>query len=126
MSNALESAIRQWLLRVATAETLPSGVVAFNIGLFETPEGFEAHLSGASRHDALDDSWAAEEVLRPAERYLPLPHARYGLASRESAQAAVVSAVRAALASPALEQSFFASAHAITVGFDDGDMQRVA
>jgi hypothetical protein len=126
MRHSLESDILEWLKRIVEAGAIPSRVVAFNVGLFETPEGFEAYLSGASRYDAADDSWAGEELFTPSERYLPLPAYRYGLTSWETALAAVACALRAALVSPALRDSFFSSAIAVTVGFDDGDLQRVA
>jgi hypothetical protein len=126
MNSSLNSDILEWLRQIAETEILPAGIVAFNVGLFETQEGFEAYLAGASRYDAADDSWAEEECFVPQGRYLPLPSSRYGFESWETAQAAVISAVRGALASPALQRSFLSKVSAVTVGFDDGDLQRVA
>jgi hypothetical protein len=98
--------------------------VAYNIGLLETPKGYSAYLIGADQFDERHGDWACRESFTPAERYLPLP--RGGLAGWEQVQSAVVAAVREFLASPAGRASFLGRAVAVTVGFDDGELERVA
>lgn len=112
-----------WLGRVCADETPPDSVVAYNIGLFETPDGYSAYLIGADRYEEGDGDWACNEVFTPKERYCPIPGE--GFAGWEDVHAAVVSATREFLASAAGRRSFLASAEVVTVGFDDGDLERV-
>lgn len=115
--------VSAWLGRVVAAGNPPASVVAYNVGLLQTPKGFSAYLVGADRYDEDDGDWACRESFTPAERYLPLPGGR---ADWQQVQVAVVAAVREFLASPAGRDSFLARAVAVTVGFDDGDLERVA
>lgn len=124
--DPLQANVSSWLDRVASSETPLQSIVAYNVGLFETPDGFSAYLIGAASYDSESDDWACDEVFSPTERYLPLPSSKYPFASWQVALAAVAEAVRSALESPAVKESFLGRAHAITVGFDDGDLVRVA
>lgn len=126
MSDSLHDSVASWLARVGSSETPPRSVIAFNVGLLQTAEGYSAYLIGSASYDAESDDWACNEAFSPAERYLPLPEAEYPFATWEVALTAVSAAVRSALESPAVRESFLGRAHAITVGFDDGDLQRVA
>jgi hypothetical protein len=112
-----------WLARVCREERPPSSVVAYNLGLCETPDGYSAYLIGADRYDAEDSDWACSESFTPSERYFPIPAAEFG--SWEQVQKEVVAAVRAFVQSPEGQRSFLAAAEAVTVGFDDGDLERV-
>lgn len=126
MRVSLKRDITTWLTRVAAAESPHPEVVAFNIGLFRTKEGFSAYLCGSARYEEESGDWACEEAWSPSERYFPIPLGRYGIADWQSLQSAVEAAVRAALGSQPVKRSFLGSAVAVTVGFDDGDLVRVA
>jgi hypothetical protein len=69
----VDSVVAAWLCRLSSAETPRPSVVAFNIGLFETEDGFSAYLAGAKRYDPNDGSWASDEAFTPRERYVALP-----------------------------------------------------
>lgn len=66
----LRNAIHDWLCRVVASEAPPSSIVAFNIGLFETPDGYSAYLAGCESYDPANDDWATMEAFTPKERYL--------------------------------------------------------
>jgi hypothetical protein len=121
---ALEDVVVAWLRRVTAVEAPPRSVIAFNIGLLETEDGFSAYLAGAKRFDPDDDDWACDEDFAPEERYVPLP-VRRREAGWERVREMVVEAVRGYLASKDAAGSFMAKAKAVTVGFDDGDLVRV-
>jgi hypothetical protein len=121
---SLAERVTAWLGRVTAADTPPASVVAYNIGLLEARKGYSAYLIGADRFEERTGDWACRESFTPAERYLPLPRGEY--AGWEQVQAAVVAAVREFLASPAGRASFLGRAVAVTVGFDDGELERVA
>ena len=112
-----------WLTRVCEAETPPESVVAYNIGLFKTPGGYSAYLIGADKYDEEDSDWACEESFTPADRYCPMPAGAFQ--KWEEVHAAIVAATKEFLRSAAGKESFLASAQAVTVGFDDGDLERV-
>jgi len=98
-------------------------VVAFNIGLFETAGGYAPYLIGADRYDANDPDWACAESFTPSERYFAISAATF--THWEQVHQAVVDATRAFLQSPDGARSYLAAAEAVTVGFDDGDLERV-
>jgi hypothetical protein len=119
-----DDVIVPWLGRLTSAETPPRSIVAFNVGLFETEEGFTAYLAGADRYDPNDADWACDETFTPRERYVVLP-VRRGEGAWQQVQDLVADAIRRFLASRDGAASFLAKAQAVTVGFDDGDLVRV-
>jgi hypothetical protein len=59
--------VSAWLGRVAAVSNPPASVVAYNVGLLETPKGFSAYLVGADRFDAGSGDWlAASRSPRPS------------------------------------------------------------
>lgn len=126
MTASLTPDIIAWLTRVAAAESPHDEVVAFNIGLFRTQEGFSAYLCGSTEYDEESGDWACEEAWTPSERYFPIPEERYGTFDWQALQSTVVTAVREALRTDSITRCFLGSARAVTVGFDDGDLERVA
>lgn len=115
--------IAAWLGRICSTERPPTSVTAYNVGLLETTKGYTAYLIGAERYDEANSDWACREAFTPRERSRPLPSGEFD--GWEQAQAAVVEAVRGFLASPPGQESFLGRAVAVTVGFDDGELQRV-
>ena len=123
VKRELDEAVRAWLARIAASESPPPSVVAFNIGLFETADGYEAYLAAADRYDAASGDWACgdwacEESFRPRERYASLAIAKSEM-SWEDFLAAVAESARRFLGEEGAA-SFFARAQAVTVGFDGG------
>jgi hypothetical protein len=114
--------IATWLGRICASEQPPKSISAYNIGLFETKKGYTAYLIGAKKFDEANSDWACRSSFRPSERYLPLPA---GINGWEEVHAAVVEAVRNFLASALGAASFLGQATAVTVGFDDGELERV-
>jgi hypothetical protein len=114
------SAIVSWLEEVARDEKPPPAIVAYNIGLFESPEGYCAHLSGANRYSEEDPDWSRDDTYTPVHRYCVLGE----LDGREADEVrrSVIESVRSFLGSPAGGASFLAQARAVTVGFDDGEL----
>jgi hypothetical protein len=114
------TSVAKWLEEVVLEETPPPAIIAFNVGLFESPEGYCAYLSGAERYSEADPDWACDEAFTPAKRYCVLGE----MAGREwdDVQRSIVESVRTFLDSPPGAGSFLAKARAVTVGFDDGDL----
>jgi hypothetical protein len=72
-SSRLAADVTAWLRRVTVAESPPPTVLAYNIGLFETEDGYSAYLVGAEQFDPTRGDWACDEAFTPNERYLALP-----------------------------------------------------
>lgn len=121
----LEDSIHGWLSRIVISERPSKKVIAYNIGLLETEDGYSAYLIGAEEYDDEDSDWACDEAFVPTEKYLKLPASEFKLGGWESAMKKVVKAVKGALKKPDMQSSFLAKAKAVTVGFDDGDLERV-
>ena len=119
----MTSAIVSWLEEVARDETPPEAIVAYNIGLFRSPEGYCAYLSGAKRYSEDDADWAHDDAYTPSHRYCML--GELGGRDSDEVRRSVVESVRSFLASPAGGASFLARARAVTVGFDDGELVAV-
>jgi hypothetical protein len=114
------SSIKEWLGDVVRKEKPKRSIIAFNVGLFESPDGYTAYLSGSKQYSADDPGWACDEDFTPQQRYCVLSEMKER--SWEQVQRSVVRSVRSFLASPAGARSFLAKARAVTVGFDDGDL----
>ncbi len=115
--------LTEWLLRISATEDPPKSVVAYNVGLFETPDGFSAYLAGCDHYAKDNNDWACEVTFTPEEGYFPIAAGTFN--GWEEVQAAVVGATREFLRSPAGRETFLAKANAVTVGFDDGNLTRV-
>jgi hypothetical protein len=113
-------AIGEWLEEVVRDETPSPAIVAFNIGLFDSPEGYCAYLSGTDVAFEDDPGRASGEAFTPSHWYCVLgePDDR----DWQEVQASVVESVHAFLDSPHGAASFLGKARAVTVGFDDGDL----
>ena len=126
MAMPLQDQITNWLAALLTSQPPPSNIVAFNIGLYETPAGYSAYLSGATKFDASSDDWALEDAYSPSQREFPLPNDQLQISNWQDALSQVHAALKLALSRSPLSNSALARAQAVTIGFDDGDLERVA
>jgi hypothetical protein len=122
----LHDQITNWLAALLIGQPPPPDIVAFNVGLYETPDGYCAYLSGATKFDASSDDWALEDAYSPSQREFLLPNDQLQISSWQDALSQVHAALKVALSLSPLSNSALAHAQAVTVGFDDGDLERVA
>jgi hypothetical protein len=115
-----------WLRRVAGSSPPPAGIAAYNFGLFESKDGYVAYLTGSREYDPEDDDWACRQDFVPAEKYFDLRDAFDAGAAWGEVLQIVVGMVKRFVESPEFSGSFLSGASAVTVGFDDGDLERVA
>lgn len=59
-SDYMEEEIRHWIQQINDETILPSDIVAFNFGLFESEEGYCIYLTGSKFYDESDDDWACD------------------------------------------------------------------
>ena len=122
----LDEQLAVWLGQLLAGQPPSSNIVAFNVGLFQTAGGYCAYLSGSTEFDADSDDWAVQDAYSPSRREFPLPRDVFPFPKWQDALSHVSAALKAALARPELQHSPLARAQAVTVGFDDGDLERVA
>lgn len=115
-----------WLRRVAESSPPPASIVAYNVGLFESTGGYMAYLTGSREYDPVDDDWACREDYTPAERYFDLSGAFKVGAAYRKVRGEVAGMLKRFVESPESSGFFLSGASAVTVGFDDGDLERVA
>jgi len=98
-------------------------IVAYNIGLFESEDGYMAYLIGSQEYDESNDDWACNEDFVPRKKYFNLPN------SKDKKWEIILEEVKVFMKefmkSDSAKESFFSYATAITVGFDEGDLIKV-
>jgi len=114
---------QKWLQGVCAVENPSSDIIAYNVGLFEGENGYTVYLTGSVEYDEDDSDWACNEDFTPEERYFVLPDSTDD--EWEVAQDNVKKMLQLFIEEPAFKTSFLSKAKAITVGFDDGDLERV-
>lgn len=115
-----------WLVSVNQSDLPPKNIVAFNFGLFENPKGcYTTYLIGSRNFDPENDDWACNDDYTPIEKYLELSEHRSAEKDWQEVLRDMVDLLRRYTQSPEFPESFLANATAITVGFDDGDLERV-
>lgn len=68
----MEEEIRHWIQQINDETILPSDIVAFNFGLFESEERYCIYLTGSKFYDESDDDWACDIDFEPNRKYLML------------------------------------------------------
>ena len=117
----LAERIRIWLHAISTQETLPPGILALYIGLFEGDTTYRIYLIGSRSYDAENSDWACDEDFEPERKYLDS-----GVPTSldwQTFQAQVVEAVRAVLGSA--DPTVLREVEHVSVGFDSGDLTHI-
>ena len=105
------------------AESVPDGVVAFSVSLYEGVGTFDVQINGAPTFDLNDDDWACEVVYSTGEDLFQIPREQVG--NRwESALELVLELVKRYLSSGGRAETLRAG-RAVAVGFVDGDLHLV-
>jgi hypothetical protein len=125
MSGKVYEDFVSWLRRVDESSPPPQNIAAYNIGLFESDGGYTVYLIGSREFDSDDDDWACREDFSPTEKFFRLPESTFNGKDWREVQRAVAGFVKRFVESPESSGSFLAPASAITVGFDDGALERV-
>ena len=125
MSRNIYRDFESWLRRVRDNSPPAKNIAAYNFGIFESESGYTVYLVGSREYDPDDDDWACNADYAPSEKYFELPESYTGRKRWQGVQREVVRLVKRFLESPESEGSFLRAATAITVGFDDGSLERV-
>jgi hypothetical protein len=101
------------------------GLVAYNFNIAEAPEGFVIEVVGSTYYDPKNADWACEEAWTSRPYEFLVPYADVGR-EREPFLANVCASVKEFLAQRPPEAAALLTAEAVTVGFVDGDLVRIA
>ena len=121
----MKDEIINWLMNIQKIDGIPpSEVVAFNFGIYESPNGYKIYLVGSFEYDENDDDWACIAMPTESYRYLNLPKE---LQSKEWDE--ILKHCAESLTE--LEQKgklnidLLKNVIAITTGFDDGELIKI-
>lgn len=119
----LKDRICGWLGRLEQNETVPDGIEALNIGMFESDEGYYSlYMTGSEAYDEEDDDWACDQDYVPEEEYLPMQDCKVEETGWEEFQNQVIEAVSAYIDEHPESKMFD---RIVTAGFDDGGLERI-
>jgi hypothetical protein len=123
--DELEQVFTDWIKRISQSGPPPSDISAFNIGLFESPNGYTAYLIGSTEYDPADDDWACQGDYSPKEKYLELPSGFVHGKDWQEIEERMVKTVNRFLLLTNDSENILTKAPVITIGFDDGTLIRV-
>lgn len=117
--------IIDWLKNIEKQDgTPPDSVIAFNLGLMESDQGYMMYLVGAFEYSEDDDDWACIEPPTKPYRYLKLPD-KVQNESWETILDLYKKALTELESDGTLNTTLIKNAKAITTGFDDGELVKI-
>lgn len=126
MSSSTYNRFVGWLIGINQTDLPPHDIIAFNFGLFENAKGYyTTYLTGSRNFDAGKIDCDYTEDYSPSEKYLDLIEHNSLEKEWQDVLRDMIDFVKQYMQSPEFSASFLAKAKAITVGFDDGDLERV-
>ena len=120
-----EMTFNNWLTQICKAEKPDKSIIAYNFGLFETSKGYTVYLVGSKIYDTEETDWATEEDFVPALKYYELQPFEFKNLQFEAVQNKIKQMIKNFMKTDIYKKSFFTKAIAITIGFDDGDLEKI-
>ena len=117
--------IADWLDRIGRTFPPPDEIVALNIGIFESPNGFTIYLTGSTQYDVDNDDWACREDYAPKDRYFELPSEFTNGKDWQEVEKDLKLLIRNILSSDQFANNILARPEVFAIGFDDGDLTRL-
>lgn len=117
--NSFQPAFNQWLDQ-GLSQPIPTTVIAFAFNLYK-PWAIE--MIGADTYTEDDPDWACNESFRPELEHLALPDLKS--ATKEEVLENAKRLVSAYIDRPSPGSERLRQAHAVAVGFTDGDFHRI-
>ena len=119
----MKKEIIDWLNNIEKQDgTPPDSVIAFNLGLMESDQGYMMYFVGAFEYSEEDDDWACIEPPTKPYKYFKMPVQNE---SWETILDLCEKALTELESNGALNTTLIKNAKAITTGFDDGELVRI-
>ena len=121
----MKKEIFEWLKNIEMQDGIPpDSVIAFNLGLMESDQGFMMYFVGAFEYSQDDDDWACLEPPTKPYRYLRLPDK-----IQNESWKTILDLCKNALTElendGSLNRTLIKNAKAITTGFDESELIRI-
>jgi hypothetical protein len=121
----MKKEIVDWLNNIEKQDGIPpDSVIAFNLGLMESDQGFMMYFVGAFEYSEDDDDWACIEPPTKPHRYLKLPN-KVQNETWETILEICKNALTELEKDGSLKITLLKSAKAITTGFDGGELIKI-
>jgi hypothetical protein len=121
----MKTEIIDWLKNIEKQDgTPPDSVIAFNLGLMESNQGYMMYFVGAFEYSEDDDDWACIEPPTKPYRYLKLPD-KVQNESWETILDLCKKALTELESDGTLKTTLIKNAKAITTGFDNGELVKI-
>jgi hypothetical protein len=121
----MKNEIIDWLKNIEKQNgTPPDSVIAFNLGLMESDQGYMMYFVGAFEYSEDDDDWACIEPPTKAYRYLKLPD-KIQNESWETILDLCKKALTELESDGTLNTTLIKNGKAITIGFDNGELVKI-
>ncbi len=121
----VKDVIEEWLKKIAAAESMPQDIVAVNIGMFESDNGYGVYMCGFKEYDGEDDDWTCKPEYEPREKYLMLAGRGFESMVWETLLHQMILALKEILESGCASVRHFFDGRIVTAGFDEDKLFRV-
>ncbi len=118
----MKKAIFNWIEEISRNQRLPQNIAALNFGLIESNEGLQVYLTGSFEYDEEDDDWACNEDYIADPKYLNL---FVNNTDWQKNLDLICGYIEEFLNSEYYHNSILRNAPNITVGFDDGELNKI-
>ena len=125
-NNLTQDLFNEWLKLILQTEQPNSKIIAYNFGIFESPNGYKLYFAGFESYEKDNDDWAVGlGDFTPRNNYFDLPNHEFKNLEWESVLDRVVALIKTFMSTKDFENSFLKNSVAITSGFDDGELIRI-
>lgn len=121
----VKDVIEEWLKKIAAAESIPQDIVAVNIGMFESDNGYGVYMCGFKEYDGEDDDWTCKPEYEPREKYLMLAGRGFESMVWETLLHQMILALKEILECGCESVRHFFDGCIVTAGFDEDKLFRV-
>lgn len=121
----VKDVIEEWLKKIAATESLPQDIVAVNIGMFESDNGYGVYMCGFKEYDGENDDWTCKPEYEPREKYLMLAGRGFESMVWETLLHQMILALKEILESGCESVRHFFDGRIATAGFDEDKLFRV-
>ncbi len=121
----VKDVIEEWLKKIAAAESMPQDIVAVNIGMFESDNGYGVYMCGFKEYDGEDDDWTCKPEYEPREKYLMLAGRGFESMVWETLLHQMILALKEILEYGCASVRHFFDGRIVTAGFDEDKLFRV-
>lgn len=125
INPTIQEKVESWLENINSSEKPNPEIIAFNFGLFESENGFIMYLIGSKEYNGNDDDWTSEIDFEPKSKYFEFPIIVTGNKYWDIILEISKSILTDYCQSEKYEHSIFKNSIAITIGFDDGELERI-